>query len=176
MDLIYLQNNFFRSGMIFYRKGVKSISKKTGKPIMFDFDTKINSALFPGLQGGPHNHAIGAVAIALRQVIIYYDMISDNYYKGFFNKFIKYFSMKVMLKYLVLLTLLLFNDMSHMSKNIYKLIWHVRIVLHKNFCSSFDIIDLFFVEKSLKFKRQVKCNIFVIRQILQNLWNIKNKL
>ena len=58
----------FRSGMIFYKRGVKSISKKTGKPIMYNLEERINGALFPGLQGGPHNHAIGAVAVALRQV------------------------------------------------------------------------------------------------------------
>ncbi|XP_050687612.1 serine hydroxymethyltransferase, mitochondrial-like isoform X1 [Eriocheir sinensis] len=56
-----------RSGLIFFRRGVKSINKKTGKPIMYDFEQNINFALFPGLQGGPHNHAIAAVAVALRQ-------------------------------------------------------------------------------------------------------------
>lgn len=35
---------------------------------MYDFEQNINFALFPGLQGGPHNHAIASVAIALRQV------------------------------------------------------------------------------------------------------------
>ncbi|KAG7176032.1 Serine hydroxymethyltransferase-like [Homarus americanus] len=56
-----------RSGIIFFRRGVKSVNKKTGKPIMYDLEQRINSALFPGLQGGPHNHAIAGVAIALRQ-------------------------------------------------------------------------------------------------------------
>ncbi|XP_047493182.1 serine hydroxymethyltransferase, mitochondrial-like [Penaeus chinensis] len=56
-----------RAGLAFYRRGVKSISKKTGKPIMYDLEQRINSALFPGLQGGPHNHAIAGVAVALRQ-------------------------------------------------------------------------------------------------------------
>ncbi|KAG0730196.1 Serine hydroxymethyltransferase, mitochondrial [Chionoecetes opilio] len=56
-----------RSGLIFFRRGVKSVNKKTGKPIMYDLEERINFALFPGLQGGPHNHAIAAVAIALRQ-------------------------------------------------------------------------------------------------------------
>lgn len=56
-----------RSGMIFYKRGVKSVSKKTGKPIMYDLESRINGALFPGLQGGPHNHAIAGVAVALRQ-------------------------------------------------------------------------------------------------------------
>ena len=34
---------------------------------MYDLENKINFALFPGLQGGPHNHAIGGVAVALQQ-------------------------------------------------------------------------------------------------------------
>nr|CAD7569757.1 unnamed protein product [Timema californicum] len=56
-----------RSGMIFFRRGVKATDKKTGKPILYDYENKINSAVFPSLQGGPHNHAIGAVAVALKQ-------------------------------------------------------------------------------------------------------------
>ena len=56
-----------RSGMIFYRKGQKSTDKKTGQPIMYDLEQKINQAVFPALQGGPHNHAIAGVAVALKQ-------------------------------------------------------------------------------------------------------------
>ena len=41
-----------RSGIIFYKK---------------DLGKAVNSAVFPGLQGGPHNHAIGALAFALKQ-------------------------------------------------------------------------------------------------------------
>lgn len=41
-----------RSGMIFGRKNLMS---------------SINSAVFPGLQGGPHNHQIAAVAVALHE-------------------------------------------------------------------------------------------------------------
>lgn len=55
-----------RSGMIFYRKGVKKVDKK-GNQVMYDLEAKVNGALFPGLQGGPHNHAIGGVATALKQ-------------------------------------------------------------------------------------------------------------
>lgn len=55
-----------RSGMIFYRKGVKNVSKD-GKEEMYDLERKINEAVFPGLQGGPHNHQIAAVAVALKQ-------------------------------------------------------------------------------------------------------------
>lgn len=71
----FLENKqfFYRSGLIFFRRGVKSINKKTGQPIMYDFEQNINFALFPGLQGGPHNHAIAGVAIALRQVRVKYN-------------------------------------------------------------------------------------------------------
>ncbi|XP_074593348.1 serine hydroxymethyl transferase isoform X2 [Brevipalpus obovatus] len=55
-----------RSGLIFYRKGVKSVDKD-GKKIMYDYEQKINAAVFPSLQGGPHNHAIAAVAVALHE-------------------------------------------------------------------------------------------------------------
>ncbi len=56
-----------RAGLIFYRKGQKGTDKKTGSPIMYDLETRINQAVFPALQGGPHNHAIAGVAVALRQ-------------------------------------------------------------------------------------------------------------
>ncbi|XP_065333030.1 serine hydroxymethyltransferase, mitochondrial isoform X1 [Cloeon dipterum] len=55
-----------RSGMIFFRRGERGVDK-AGKPILYDLETRINSAVFPSLQGGPHNHAIGAVAVALKQ-------------------------------------------------------------------------------------------------------------
>ena len=56
-----------RSGMIFYRRGQKGVDK-AGKPVLYDFESRINNAVFPALQGGPHNHAIGGVAVALKQV------------------------------------------------------------------------------------------------------------
>jgi glycine hydroxymethyltransferase len=55
-----------RGAMIFYRKGQRGATKK-GEPIMYDIEEKINFAVFPGLQGGPHNHTIGALAVALKQ-------------------------------------------------------------------------------------------------------------
>ncbi|XP_046441010.1 serine hydroxymethyltransferase, mitochondrial-like [Daphnia pulex] len=55
-----------RSGLIFFRRGVKAKDKQ-GKDIMYDLEQRINQAVFPSLQGGPHNHAIGGVAVALRQ-------------------------------------------------------------------------------------------------------------
>lgn len=55
-----------RGAMIFYRKGQKGVDKK-GNPVMYDYEDKINFAVFPGLQGGPHNHTIGALATCLKQ-------------------------------------------------------------------------------------------------------------
>jgi len=40
---------------------------KDGKKIMYDIEDKINQAVFPGLQGGPHNHAIAAIATSMKQ-------------------------------------------------------------------------------------------------------------
>ncbi|XP_061191276.1 serine hydroxymethyltransferase-like [Saccostrea echinata] len=56
-----------RSGMIFYRKGVRRV--KNGKEEMYDLEKRINEAVFPGLQGGPHNHQIAGVAVALQQAM-----------------------------------------------------------------------------------------------------------
>ncbi|KAJ6655925.1 hypothetical protein lerEdw1_004510 [Lerista edwardsae] len=58
-----------RAGMIFYRKGVCSVDPKTGKEILYNFESLINQAVFPGLQGGPHNHAIAGIAVALKQAM-----------------------------------------------------------------------------------------------------------
>lgn len=46
-----------RSGMIFYRKDER------------DFENRINNAVFPALQGGPHEHQIAGVATQLREVM-----------------------------------------------------------------------------------------------------------
>lgn len=56
-----------RAGLIFYRKGVRSVDKK-GKEVLYNLQERVNFAVFPSLQGGPHNHAIGGVAVALKQV------------------------------------------------------------------------------------------------------------
>lgn len=53
-----------RSGIIFFRKG--PIEGKEGA--FYDYEDKINFAVFPSLQGGPHNHQIGALCVALKQV------------------------------------------------------------------------------------------------------------
>jgi glycine hydroxymethyltransferase len=55
-----------RGAMIFYRKGVRSVDKK-GNETLYDLDQRINASVFPGHQGGPHNHTIAALAVALKQ-------------------------------------------------------------------------------------------------------------
>ncbi len=57
-----------RAALIFFRKGVKEVDKN-GKEILYDFERKINEAVFPGLQGGPHNNAIGAIGVALKDAM-----------------------------------------------------------------------------------------------------------
>lgn len=62
-----------RGGIIFYRKGAKPRKKGTCVSQVdggekYDFEEKINFAVFPALQGGPHNNHIAALAIALKQV------------------------------------------------------------------------------------------------------------
>ncbi|KAM1861939.1 hypothetical protein ACFX14_002459 [Malus domestica] len=46
-----------RGGMIFFKKD----------PVLgVDLESAINNAVFPGLQGGPHNHTIGGLAVCLK--------------------------------------------------------------------------------------------------------------
>lgn len=56
-----------RGAMIFFRKGVRSTNPKTGKEELYDLEGPINFSVFPGHQGGPHNHTITALAVALKQ-------------------------------------------------------------------------------------------------------------
>ncbi|KAI8051954.1 serine hydroxymethyltransferase-domain-containing protein [Syncephalis plumigaleata] len=55
-----------RGALIFYRKGVRGTTKK-GEEIQYDLEKPINHSVFPGHQGGPHNHTIAALAVALKQ-------------------------------------------------------------------------------------------------------------
>merc|ERR1719473_575143 len=49
-----------RSGMIFYKYNEAKIP---------DIKNRIDMAVFPALQGGPHNHQIGALAVQLKEVV-----------------------------------------------------------------------------------------------------------
>ncbi|KAF2073112.1 hypothetical protein CYY_005581 [Polysphondylium violaceum] len=55
-----------RSGLIFFRKG-KKVDVATGKEEDYDFESRINFAVFPSLQGGPHENVIAGVAVALKE-------------------------------------------------------------------------------------------------------------
>ncbi|KAF3846730.1 hypothetical protein F7725_003808 [Dissostichus mawsoni] len=46
----------------------RSVDAK-GKETLYNLESLINQAVFPGLQGGPHNHAIAGVAVALKQAM-----------------------------------------------------------------------------------------------------------
>eukprot|EP00245_Coleochaete_scutata_P003938 TRINITY_DN16034_c0_g1_i1.p1 TRINITY_DN16034_c0_g1~~TRINITY_DN16034_c0_g1_i1.p1 ORF type:complete len:500 (+),score=84.61 TRINITY_DN16034_c0_g1_i1:386-1885(+) len=60
-----------RSGMIFYRRGPRPQRKgpmgAEGSGF-YDYEDKINFAIFPSLQGGPQNNHTAALAVALKQV------------------------------------------------------------------------------------------------------------
>ena len=55
-----------RGAMIFFRKGVRRVLK-SGYKEYYDLEGPINASVFPGHQGGPHNHTITALAVALKQ-------------------------------------------------------------------------------------------------------------
>lgn len=55
-----------RGAMIFFRKGLRRTDAK-GKEEFYDLEGPINASVFPGHQGGPHNHTITALAVALKQ-------------------------------------------------------------------------------------------------------------
>ena len=59
---------------------MKEINKKTGKEVKYDFESRINFAVFPSLQGGPHQHTIAAVAVALKEVGTHQHTISVDRY------------------------------------------------------------------------------------------------
>ncbi|KNC49968.1 serine hydroxymethyltransferase [Thecamonas trahens ATCC 50062] len=58
-----------RAALIFYRKRPRTLADGSLEvdPRSVGLEAKINFAVFPALQGGPHNNAIGAVATALKQ-------------------------------------------------------------------------------------------------------------
>ncbi|KAK9112497.1 hypothetical protein Scep_020016 [Stephania cephalantha] len=62
-----------RGGMTFYRKGKKlgkggAVVNDADDDHQYDLEDRINFAVFPSLQGGPHNNHIAALAITLKQV------------------------------------------------------------------------------------------------------------
>lgn len=57
-----------RGAMIFFKKGIRK-TLKSGKEIPYELEKKINFSVFPAHQGGPHNHTISALAVALKQTL-----------------------------------------------------------------------------------------------------------
>ena len=53
-----------RAGIIFYRKGSRMVK---GKSVPYDLQDRINFAVFPAAQGGPHLHQIAALGVALKE-------------------------------------------------------------------------------------------------------------
>eukprot|EP01130_Rhizamoeba_saxonica_P014480 TRINITY_DN6333_c0_g1_i1.p1 TRINITY_DN6333_c0_g1~~TRINITY_DN6333_c0_g1_i1.p1 ORF type:complete len:482 (+),score=125.80 TRINITY_DN6333_c0_g1_i1:43-1488(+) len=70
-----------RGGIIFYRKGLKK-TLKSGKEIYYDLEDKINFSVFPALQGGPHNHTIAGISVALKEAM-------DDDFKEYQNQTLK---------------------------------------------------------------------------------------
>lgn len=56
-----------RGAMIFFRRGVRKVNPKTKETELWNIEEPINASVFPGHQGGPHNHTITALAVALKQ-------------------------------------------------------------------------------------------------------------
>ncbi|KAI6248551.1 putative serine hydroxymethyltransferase, mitochondrial [Erysiphe necator] len=56
-----------RGAMIFFRKGLRKVNQSTQEKEIWNLEEPINFSVFPGHQGGPHNHTITALAVALKQ-------------------------------------------------------------------------------------------------------------
>lgn len=53
-------------GSVQGEKPADRLNKGEAEGTKYDFEEKINFSVFPSLQGGPHNHQIGALACALK--------------------------------------------------------------------------------------------------------------
>lgn len=77
-----------RGALIFYRKKIKQNN------IIINLEEKINFAVFPCLQGGPHNNAIAGIAVALK-------MAKTDEYREYCQQLVK--NAKVMAKELIMM-------------------------------------------------------------------------
>ena len=73
LELFYVtgtnDSNTFTCKVVFFQfSGVRKVLKNGNKE-MYDLEKKINEAVFPGLQGGPHNHQIGGEGSKLLQML-----------------------------------------------------------------------------------------------------------
>jgi len=85
-----------RAGMIFAKRRYKILGKRKKSNISeneyIDLLNKINFAVFPSLQGGPHNNAIAGIATQLKQV-------NTDYFKEYSRQVIK--NSRALAKYLM---------------------------------------------------------------------------
>jgi len=56
-----------RSGIIFYRKGKRVVHGKETED--YDLAERVDAAVFPASQGGPHDNVIAAVAVTLKEAV-----------------------------------------------------------------------------------------------------------
>jgi glycine hydroxymethyltransferase len=56
-----------RGSLIFSRIGAKKEKDAKGNEVKYDYKAKIDAAVFPGLQGGPHMHNMTGVAVGLKE-------------------------------------------------------------------------------------------------------------
>lgn len=56
-----------RAGLIFFRKGVRKAGKNGAPDTLYNLEEKVNAAVFPALQGGPHNNVIAAISTCLKE-------------------------------------------------------------------------------------------------------------
>lgn len=56
-----------RAGMIFFRKGKRIQNEKETEE--YQLEEAVNFAVFPSLQGGPHENTIAAIAVALKEAM-----------------------------------------------------------------------------------------------------------
>ena len=93
-----------RAGMIFAKRRYKietKVNKNSDGNEYIDLLNKINFAVFPSLQGGPHNNAIAGIATQLKQV-------QSNYFKDYAKQVIN--NSRALAKYLIELGYTLCTD------------------------------------------------------------------